>query len=84
MKPIKNNIFAQKIKEEQKTESGIILPEKTKKANLYKVLAIGNNVKHIKVGDTVKKYNGSIRPVIDFDGTDVEVLRENGDIEFIM
>lgn len=84
MKPIRGTIFVQKIKEEHKTESGIILPEKTKKANLYKVLAIGNNVKHIKVGDTVKKYNGSIRPIIDFEGTDVEVLRENGDIEFII
>lgn len=84
MKPIQDKIFAQKIKEEQKTASGIILPEKTKTANLYKVLAIGNKVQHVKVGDTVKKYNAAIRPVIDFNGIDVEVLREKGDIEFIM
>lgn len=84
MKPIRDNIFAQKIKEEQKTQSGIILPEKTKRSNLYKVVAVGDTVKHIAVGDTVKKFNGAIRPVIDYHGTDVEVLRENGDIEFIM
>lgn len=84
MKPINNNVFAKKIKEEIKTDSGLVLPEKSKRANLYKVMAVGNKVQHIQVGDTIKKYNGAIRPSIFFEGEEVEVLREDGDIEFIM
>ena len=84
MKPINDKIFALKIKEEQKTEGGIILPEKTKQSNLYKVLAVGNKVQHVRTGDTIKKYNGAIRPSLEYEGQLVEVLRENGDIEFII
>ena len=84
MKPIGDCIFAKKVISENKTESGIIIPESVKKQNIYEVLSIGDRVKHIKIGDRVKKFNGALRPKIDFDGTNVEVLRESGDIEFII
>lgn len=84
MKPFKDKIFAVKIVEEQKTQNGIILPEQTKQSNLYKVVAIGDKVQHIKVGDTVKKYNGAVCPTIEYNEQLVEVLVENGHIEFIM
>lgn len=84
MKPIGRMFFAEKIQTEEKTSSGIILPEKSKKQNKYKVVAVGANVTVVRVGDTIKKYHGSVRPSLEYEGRYVEVLRENEDVEFVL
>lgn len=58
MKPIKTKILVKPISTE-KTASGIYLPGSNQKENKGKVVAIGDTVKTIKVGDTVLYYEHS-------------------------
>nr|XP_015873560.1 10 kDa chaperonin, mitochondrial-like isoform X1 [Ziziphus jujuba var. spinosa] len=60
--PLFNRILAEKIVPPSKTNSGIILPEKTTKLNSGKVVAVGPGARdrdgkliplHVKEGDTV-------------------------------
>lgn len=83
MKPIKGSVFAERIITENKTASGIIIPDSVKKENKFKVVAVGSGVQFLNVGDTVKMYNGAMRPDIDYNGKLVKVLREKEDIEFV-
>ncbi|MCK5780116.1 MAG: co-chaperone GroES [Psychrilyobacter sp.] len=62
IKPIGNRVLIEKIQQEEKTISGIILPSKSKNnsSNTGLVLAIGNLEEDIKIGNTVifKPYSG--------------------------
>lgn len=62
VKPLKDRVFATFIAEAEKTASGIIIPEAAKeKPQRANVVAIGGEVKEVKVGDTIlfEKYSGS-------------------------
>lgn len=58
MKPLKRKVLVKPIIKET-TDSGLILPEKSKKQSMGTVIAIGDQVEHCKVGDTVSFYEHS-------------------------
>ena len=54
VKPLPRYVFLKPNEAEVKTESGILLPEKAKgKPKTAKVIAVGEEVKSVKVGDNV-------------------------------
>jgi len=80
MKLIGNRILAEVIPAEEKTESGIIIPEKINlKKNRAEIVLVGPEVKHYKVGQIII-YNpqNAIFDVVR--GTDCVFLKENADI----
>ena len=69
LQPLADFVVAQAEVAEKKTASGFLLPEKaTEKPQTAKVVAIGVDVKHIKVGDLIV-YKG-------YSNTDVTVGSE--------
>ncbi|AXK49254.1 co-chaperone GroES [Aliarcobacter trophiarum LMG 25534] len=73
-KPLGERVLVERVEAENKTASGIIIPDnaKEKPANA-KVIAIGTKVEDIKVGDTIifEQYRGT---EIKIDGNDYLVL----------
>lgn len=62
IKPLGARVLVERAEVEEKTASGIIIPDSAKESqNRGKVLAIGKDVEDVKVGDTVLygKYNGT-------------------------
>lgn len=54
LQPLADRIVLEQLEAEAKTASGIVLPESAKeKPKAAKVLAVGKDVKEVKVGDTV-------------------------------
>ncbi|HJE03364.1 10 kDa chaperonin [Aliarcobacter thereius] len=73
-KPLGERVLVERTEIENKTASGIIIPDNAKeKPASAKVLAIGNKVEDIKVGDTIifEQYRGT---EIKIDGNDYLVL----------
>jgi chaperonin GroES len=61
-KPLADRILGKIEEQEQKTESGIIIPDTAKeKPQKARVEAVGGDVEHVKVGDLVlfAKYSGT-------------------------
>ncbi len=61
-RPLKERVFVRYSEEPEKTSSGLYIPDAAKeKPQKGKVEAIGNDVKDVKVGETVlfDKYSGS-------------------------
>ena len=87
MKPLKDKILVEKIEEEQKTDSGVILTESAKDMFLRgKVIDLGEGriredgqrvpIVDIKVGDLVMFFRNS-GAVLRLDGKDHILLSEN-------
>ena len=81
IKPLADRVVVEAAKAEEKTASGIYIPDTAKeKPQRGKVLAVGSGKKDepmtVKVGDTVLygKYSGT---EINVDGTDVLIMRES-------
>ena len=72
------------LKEENVTESGIILGTKPKNANDFKVLLVSPQVKYVKIGDTVRKMQYVSGVPIEYNGKMCFLLREGSEIEFIL
>jgi chaperonin GroES len=54
LQPLSDRIVAKPIEAETKTASGILLPDQAKeKTQIAKVLAVGKDVKEVKVGDNI-------------------------------
>lgn len=54
LQPLADRIVMEQLDAEEKTASGIVLPESAKeKPKMAKVLAVGKEVKEVKAGDTV-------------------------------
>lgn len=54
IQPLADRIVLEQLEQEEQTKSGIILPESAQeKPKMAKVLAVGSEVKEVKVGDTV-------------------------------
>jgi chaperonin GroES len=54
LQPLADRIVLEQLEAEEKTASGIVLPDSAKeKPKAAKVLAVGKDVKEVKVGDTV-------------------------------
>jgi len=54
LQPLADRIVLEQLEAEEKTASGIVLPDSAKeKPKAAKVLAVGKDVNEVKVGDTV-------------------------------
>lgn len=54
LQPLADRIVMEQLDAEEKTASGIVLPDSAKeKPKMAKVLAVGSDVKEVKAGDTV-------------------------------
>jgi chaperonin GroES len=54
LQPLADRIVMEQLDAEEKTASGIVLPDSAKeKPKMAKVLAVGSDVKEVKTGDTV-------------------------------
>lgn len=54
IKPSLTNVFCEKLKPEENTKSGIIIPPSAQdETQLATVLAVGESVSHISAGDTI-------------------------------
>ena len=85
MKLLSDRLLVEAIaKEENKTEAGIILSNKPKNANDFKVLLVGPNVEHAKIGDTVRKMQYVSGIPIEYNGKMCLLLREGSEIEFVV
>jgi len=87
IKPLADRVLIEPAEAEQKTASGIIIPDTAKeKPQRGKVVAVGNGTKDqemtVKVGDQVLygKYSGT---EVDIDGTKYMIMKE-GDIYAII
>lgn len=73
-KPLGERLLVKTVEEAKTTASGIIIPDNAKeKPNRAEVIAVGNEVKDVNVGDTVVygKYSGT---ELVLEGTDYMVL----------
>ena len=71
-------------KEENKTDSGIILGNKPKNKNDFKVILVGPQVQHTKIGDTVRKMEYVSGTPIEYNGKMCLLLKEDSEIEFVI
>jgi len=77
IKPLKDKVAVKFVVEEEKTKSGIVLPDTAKgeKPQQGEVIAVGNDVEDaVKVGETVvfDKYAGN---TVSVDGTDYMIVK---------
>jgi co-chaperonin GroES (HSP10) len=83
MTPLSDRILVEPItKEENKTDSGIFLGNKPKNANEFKVIAIGPQVQHTKIGDVVRKMEYVAGVHIEYEGKMCLLLREGSELDF--
>ena len=74
--PLADYVVAQPEEAEEKTASGILLPDSAKeKPKTSKVVAVGKNVKDVKVGDRII-YGGYSNTDIQHDGIDYQIIKE--------
>lgn len=80
MKLLGNRILAEVIPLEEKTESGVIIPERINlKKNRAEIVLTGPKVKHYQLGQVVY-YNPSEAEFMEVRGTDCVFLKEDRDI----
>lgn len=85
MKLLSDRLLVEPIaKEENVSESGIILGNKPKNANDFKVLLVGPQVEHAEVNDVVRKMKYVSGIPIEYNGKNCLLLREGSEIEFIV
>ncbi len=76
LQPLADRVVAKRLEAETKTASGLYLPESAKeKPQMGEVLAVGKEVKEIKVGDQIvyKQYGPD---EIKIDGQELLLLKE--------
>jgi co-chaperonin GroES (HSP10) len=81
MKILGNRLLAEKIIDDKKTAGGIIIP--SQKKFHAKVLIVGPKVKHVKVGNTIKYYQGAGN-TMEYQGRDCLFLNEEFDCEAVL
>jgi len=76
IKPLADYVVAEQEEAQTKTASGLYLPDNaTEKPKVAKVLAVGKNVKNIKVGDRIV-YKGYSTTEIKLGGTEYILVKE--------
>jgi chaperonin GroES len=77
IKPLGIRVLVEQIAAETKTASGLIIPDSAKEKPLQaKVVAIGNDVDQIKIGETVV-YGKFIGTELNFEGKDYLILEQS-------
>lgn len=85
MKLLSDRLLVEPIaKEENISEAGVILGNKPKNANDFKVLLVGPLVEHAKIGDTVRKMQYVPGVPIEYNCKMCLLLREGSEIDFIV
>lgn len=85
MKLLSDRILVEPIeREENKTSSGIILDNAPKNKNDFKVILVGPECEHIKVGSVVRKMKYVSGIPIEHEGKMCLLLREKSEIEFVL
>ncbi len=83
MKLLSDRILVERIeKEENKTNSGIILSNKPKNDNQFRVILIGPKAQYTKVGDVVQKMKYVSGTPIKYNGKMCLLLREGSELDF--
>lgn len=80
IKPLADRVVAVREEAQSKTASGLYLPDAAKeKPTLAKVVAVGPEVKYVKVGDRIvyKQYAESLVE-LKVDGKEYIIIRESG------
>jgi len=67
-KPLGKNILCDEDKKENKTQGGLILTEGTGESPTATVIAVGPDVKYVKVGDTIIVASGQKTIIEDREG----------------
>jgi chaperonin GroES len=76
LQPLADRIVMEQLDAEEKTASGIVLPDSAKeKPKMAKVLAVGKDVKEVKAGDTVL-YKSYGPDDVKVDGKDYLIAKE--------
>jgi len=76
IQPLADYVVATQEEAQSKTASGLYLPEKaTEKPKIAKVLAIGKDVKQVKVGDRIV-YKGYSTTELKVDGVEYILVKE--------
>jgi len=76
IKPLSDKVVAEQLEAEIKTASGIYLPDKAQeKPKLARVVAVGEKVKQVKVGDQIiyEEYSGTN---VKLDGKEYVIVKE--------
>jgi len=76
IQPLATFVVAEQEAAQTKTASGLYLPDNAKeKPQVSKVLAVGSDVKHVKVGDRII-YGGYDNTDVKLDGTTYQLIKE--------
>jgi chaperonin GroES len=76
IQPLADYVVALPEEAESKTASGLYIPESaTEKPKTSKVVAVGKDVKSVKVGDRIV-YGGYTNTDIKVDGKDYQIIKE--------
>lgn len=76
IKPLGDYVVATAEEAESKTASGILLPDSAKeKPKVSKVLAVGKDVKNVKIGDRII-FGGYSNTDINHDSVDYQLIKE--------
>ena len=76
IQPLADYVVAVPEEAETKTASGLYIPESAKeKPKTSKVVAVGSEVKSVKVGDRIV-YGGYTNTDVTIDGTDYQLIKE--------
>lgn len=85
MKLLSDRLLVEPIeKEENVSESGIILGNNPKNENDFKVLLVGPKCEHVKEGSVVRKMKYVNGIPVEYQGKRCLLLRENSEIEFVL
>lgn len=84
MKLIGDKILCKPLAPDEVTASGIIIPVARKKQNDFEVIKVSQGVKHIKVGDIVRKFSGSDGKKLLINEVNHLILSEKDDIDVII
>ena len=77
LQPLADRIVAKSIEVEAKSAAGILLPDSAKeKPQSAEVLAVGKDVKEVKVGDQVVHSGGYDVKTIKLDGEELLLIKE--------
>jgi co-chaperonin GroES (HSP10) len=76
MKPLKNNVLIAQLKKERKTDFGLVLTTDQGTSEFGKIMAIGDEVKYVEVGQWVVP-DWSKGKVVTVDGTQCVVMEED-------
>ncbi|TAK89069.1 co-chaperone GroES [Patescibacteria group bacterium] len=79
IKPLSNRIVAEQLKAPEKTASGIFIPPSSQQEPVVaKVIAVGPEVKNVKVDDSIiyDDHHSSSKRSVNFDESELILLKE--------